>query len=57
MGTETIEACPSPPGTIQVAKATPEYLQELLKDKRQLQTIPGVFHHVEKLLENGKLST
>ncbi|KAH8865767.1 held out wings Protein [Schistosoma japonicum] len=32
-------------------KATPEYLQELLKDKRQLQNFPNIFLHLEFILE------
>lgn len=35
-------------------KATPEYLQELLKDKRQLQNFPNIFLHLEFILEKGK---
>lgn len=34
-------------------KATPEYLQELLKDKKQLQSMPNSFKHVELVLEKG----
>lgn len=34
-----------------VHKATPEYLQELLKDKKQLQNLPNIFMHLEFLLE------
>lgn len=32
-------------------KATPDYLQELLKDKRQLQNFPNIFLHLEFILE------
>ncbi|VDL97181.1 unnamed protein product [Schistocephalus solidus] len=32
-------------------KATPEYLQELLRDKKLLQTMPNTFKHVELILE------
>ncbi|KAM7542359.1 hypothetical protein Aperf_G00000005182 [Anoplocephala perfoliata] len=32
-------------------KATPEYLQELLMDKKQLQSMPNSFKHVELILE------
>ena len=34
-------------------KATPEYLQELLMDKKQLQSMPNSFKHVELILEKG----
>lgn len=33
---------------------TPEYLSQLLKDKKQMQAFPNVFIHVEKLLDDGK---
>lgn len=35
---------------------TPEYLAQLLKDKKQIQALPNVFVHVDKLLDEGKLS-
>lgn len=34
---------------------TPEYLAQLLKDKKQIQAFPNVFVHLEKLLDEGKL--
>lgn len=34
---------------------TPEYLAQLLKDKKQIQALPNVFVHAEKLLDEGKL--
>ena len=34
---------------------TPEYLSQLLKDKKQIQALPNVFIHAEKLLDEGKL--
>ncbi|PAA92264.1 hypothetical protein BOX15_Mlig020226g1, partial [Macrostomum lignano] len=34
-----------------IAVVTPEYYQELLKDKRSLQSFPNVFHHVERILD------
>ncbi|THD26526.1 Kh-domain rna binding protein [Fasciola hepatica] len=34
-----------------VHKATPEYLQDLLKDKKQLQNFPNIFLHLEIILE------
>ncbi|KAL3318688.1 hypothetical protein Ciccas_002641 [Cichlidogyrus casuarinus] len=34
-------------------KATPDYLQELLKDKKQLQNYPNVFKHLDIILEKG----
>lgn len=33
---------------------TPEYLAQLLKDKKQIQALPNVFVHVDKLLDEGK---
>lgn len=35
---------------------TPEYLAQLLKDKKQIQAFPNVFVHLEKLLDEGKFS-
>ena len=35
---------------------TPEYLAQLLKDKKQIQALPNVFVHVDKLLDEGKFS-
>ncbi|XP_050393703.1 KH domain-containing RNA-binding protein qki.S isoform X2 [Patella vulgata] len=32
-------------------RSTPEYLAQLLKDKKQIQALPNVFVHVEKLLD------
>lgn len=32
-----------------------EYLSQLIKDTKQLQALPNVFIHVERLLEDGKL--
>lgn len=32
----------------------PEYLAQLLKDKKQIQALPNIFVHVEKLLDEGK---
>ena len=34
---------------------TPEYLAQLLKDKKQMQAFPNVFLHIERLLDDGKL--
>ena len=33
---------------------TPDYLAQLLKDKKQIQALPNVFVHVDKLLDEGK---
>ena len=33
---------------------TPEYLSQLLKDKKQIQAFPNVFLHLERLLDDGK---
>ncbi|CAH1798232.1 unnamed protein product [Owenia fusiformis] len=30
---------------------TPEYLAQLLKDKKQIQAFPNVFHHLERILD------
>ncbi len=32
----------------------PEYLSQLLKDKRQLSAVPNMFMHIERLLDQGK---
>lgn len=41
------------------AKSTPSYLQELLRDKKQLQSIvaitPNLFQHLDRLLDEGSL--
>ena len=34
-------------------KETPEYLAQLLKDRKQIQAFPNVFIHVERLLDEG----
>lgn len=36
---------------------TPEYLAQLLKDKKQIQALPNVFIHTEKILDEGKSSS
>jgi len=36
---------------------SPEYLVQLLKDKRQLQTVPGCFVHLERILDEGEPSS
>lgn len=33
---------------------TPEYLAQLLKDKKQVQAFPNVFLTLERLLDEGK---
>lgn len=33
---------------------TPEYLAQLLKDKKQIQAFPNVFIHLERVLDEGK---
>lgn len=38
-------------------QSTADYLAQLLKDKKQLAAFPNVFHHLERLLDDGKLST
>lgn len=32
---------------------TYEYLSQLLKDKKQLEAFPNVFHHLERLADEG----
>ena len=32
----------------------PEYLSQLLKDKRQLAAVPNMFMHLERLLDQGQ---
>ena len=34
---------------------TPEYLAQLLKDKKQIQAFPNVFIHLERILDEGEL--
>ncbi len=36
---------------------TPEYLAQLLKDKKQIQAFPNVFLHAERLIDEGKSSS
>jgi len=36
---------------------SPEYLVQLLKDKRQLQAVPGCFVHLERILDEGEPPT
>ena len=35
---------------------SPEYLAQLLSDKKKLQSFPGLFAHLEKLLDEGSLN-
>ena len=35
---------------------TPEYLAQLLKDKKQIAAFPNVFLHMERLLDDGECS-
>ena len=35
---------------------SPEYLAQLLSDKKQMQAFPNVFLHAEKLLDEGVYS-
>ncbi len=35
-------------------KNSPEYLAQLLKDKKQIQAFPNVFVHLERLLDEGE---
>ena len=48
----------SPPATQTDASLidNPEYLSQLLKDKRQLAAVPNVFIHLERLLDQGSSS-
>jgi hypothetical protein len=45
----------SPPATQTDPSLTdnPEYLSQLLKDKRQLAAVPNMFMHIERLLDQG----
>ena len=42
------------PETTKEERNTPEYLAQLLKDKKQIQAFPNVFIHLERLLDEGK---
>jgi protein quaking len=46
----------SPPATQTDPSLTdnPEYLSQLLKDKRQLAAVPNMFIHIERLLDQGQ---
>lgn len=46
----------SPPSTQTDPSLTdnPEYLSQLLKDKRQLAAVPNMFMHIERLLDQGQ---
>ncbi len=46
----------SPPTTQTDPNLTdaPEYLSQLLKDRRQLAAVPNMFFHVPRLLDQGK---
>ena len=37
-------------------RSSPEYLAQLLKDKKQIQAFPNVFVHLERLLDEGKFA-
>ena len=37
-------------------RSSPEYLAQLLKDKKQIQAFPNVFLHAERLIDEGKFS-
>jgi len=37
-----------------VDRKSSEYLAQLLNDKKQLQALPNVFVHVEKILDEGR---
>ena len=40
-------------GTDPNERTTPEYLAQLLKDKKQMQAFPNLFTHTERLLDDG----
>ena len=40
-------------GTDPNERTTPEYLAQLLKDKKQIQAFPNLFTHTERLLDEG----
>ena len=37
-------------------RSSPEYLAQLLKDKKQIQAFPNVFLHAERLIDEGKFA-
>lgn len=41
--------------TPQTTQSIADYLAQLLKDRKQLAAFPNVFHHVERLLDDGEL--
>lgn len=41
------------PDTQKEERNSPEYLAQLLKDKKQIQAFPNVFIHLERLLDEG----
>ncbi len=45
----------SPVSGVPSSQYTVEYLSQLLKDKKQLAAFPNVFHHVERLVDEGQL--
>lgn len=40
----------------QTTQSIADYLAQLLKDRKQLAAFPNVFNHVERLLDEGKLT-
>jgi hypothetical protein len=47
---------PAPSHSPRKPEYTAQYLAELLKDKKQVQAFPGVFTHVERMLDDGVLT-
>jgi len=42
------------PNNSLIDRKSSEYLAQLLNDKKQLQALPNVFIHVEKILDEGR---
>jgi len=46
-------ALPEKPNNSLIDRKSSDYLGQLLNDKKQLQALPNVFVHVEKILDEG----
>ena len=47
------EGCEGAAATSTSPQYTVEYLSQLLKDKKQIAAFPNVFHHLERLADEG----
>ena len=54
MGTESQPVTPTNSISSKEDRSSPEYLAQLLKDKKQIQAFPNVFVHLERLLDEGR---